>query len=110
LASTAKVNRSFRTGQRFLKPQNDAVEKAKLAGHPRQAVGEDQAADKKKQSAAEEFDSVEMLSEALVEAQELADAQGGEQKGNGQACGVHGEKEHTAGDSVAGRGEREHGG
>src|SRR5216684_524409 len=106
LASTAKVNGSFRSSQSFLKPQHDAVEKAKLAGHPRQAVGEDQAADKKKQSPAEEFDGVKMFSEALVEAQELADAQSGEQKRYRESGRVYGEKENAAGDGVTGGGER----
>ena len=103
------MNGSFRAGQSFLKPQDDAVEKAQLAGHPRQAVGENQASYEKKQSAAEEFDGVKMFSEALVKAQELADAERGEQKRNGQASGVHGEKENAAGDGVAGGGERQHG-
>src|SRR6266478_2611105 len=110
LGEHGKVNGSFRPGQGFLKPQNDAVEKAKLSGHPRQAVGEDQAADKKKQSAAEEFDGVEMLSEALVEAQELANAQSGEQERHGQARGVNSKEENAAGDGVTGGGEGEDGG
>src|SRR5258708_1565513 len=108
LTSAAKVESSFRSGQGSLQPENDAVEEAKLAGHPREAVDEDQAADKKKQRAAEELDGVKMLSEALVEAQELANAECGEQKGHGEAGGVHGEKENAAGDGVAGCCERKH--
>src|SRR5258708_32949037 len=49
-----------------------------------------------------------MLSEALVEAQELANAECGEQKGHGEAGGVHGEKENAASDGVAGCCERKH--
>src|SRR5260370_19586909 len=96
LASTAKVNGSFRPGKKFLKPQNDAIEKAKLAGHPCQAVGEDQAADKKKQSAAEEIDGVKTFSEALVEAQELDDAERGEKKRYRESGRVYGANENAA--------------
>src|SRR5260221_1758903 len=50
-----------------------------------------------------------MLSEALVEAEELANAQSGEQKGNGEARGVDREEQNAAGDGVTGCRKGEHG-
>src|SRR5258707_8644108 len=50
-----------------------------------------------------------MLSEALVEAEELANAQSGEQKGNGEARGVDREEQNAAGDGVTGCRKRQHG-
>src|SRR5258707_13280207 len=50
-----------------------------------------------------------MLSEALVEAEELANAQSGEQKGNGEARGVDREEQNAAGDGVTGCRKGQHG-
>src|SRR5260370_35477522 len=50
-----------------------------------------------------------MVSEALVEAEELANAQSGEQKGNGEARGVDREEQNAAGDGVTGCRKRQHG-
>src|SRR5258708_8064008 len=50
-----------------------------------------------------------MLSEALVETEELANAQSGEQKGNGEARGVDREEQNAAGDGVTGCRKRQHG-
>src|ERR1700682_6731906 len=53
---------------------------------------------------------MEILSKVLVENHELADAERGEQEGNGQAGGINGEEQHPAGDGSAGGGESENGG
>src|SRR5260370_30992961 len=50
-----------------------------------------------------------MLSEALVEAEELANAQSGEQKGEGQAGGGEREEQNAGGDGVTGCRKGEHG-
>src|SRR5260370_33138130 len=50
-----------------------------------------------------------MLSEALVETEELTNAQSGEQKGNGEARGVDREEQNAAGDGVTGCRKGEHG-
>src|SRR5712692_4614806 len=51
---------------------------------------------------------MKMLSEALVETQELADAKSGEQERNGETGGVHGKEQNSARDGIAGGGERKH--
>src|SRR5712692_9622142 len=53
---------------------------------------------------------MKMLSEALVETQELADAKSGEQERNGETGGVHGKEQNSARDGIAGGGERKHSG
>ena len=93
---------SATAGEGALEPKDKAVQEAELSGEPREAVHEDQAADKEQKRAAEEFDGVEMLSEALIKLEKLADAESSEEKGNGQAGGIDGEQEDAAGDGVAG--------
>src|SRR5579864_1864267 len=105
-----KIAASFGSGQGFFQPQNNAVEKAELAGHPRQAIDEHQPAHEQKQSAAEEFDGVQMFSEALVKTQELPDPQRGQKERNGQPRGVHREEQNAARDGITGGGQRQHGG
>src|SRR4029077_19230263 len=51
-----------------------------------------------------------MLSKALIEAQEAADAEGGEEKRHGEPRGVDGQEENAAGNGLAGGGQGEHGG
>ena len=53
---------------------------------------------------------MKIFSKVLVESHELADAEGGEQERNGQACGIDGEEQDAASDGVAGGGERQNGG
>src|ERR1700676_614298 len=50
-----------------------------------------------------------MLSEALIEPQELADAERSKQKRNCKTRGVHRKKQNTARNRIAGGGQREHG-
>ena len=96
--------------QSFFQPQNGAVQEAELAYQPGQLVDEDQPPHEEKQGSAKEFDGVEILSEALIEAEKLSDADSRQQERHCQTGGVHGEKQYPAGDGVAGRGEGEHGG
>src|SRR6267378_3244435 len=51
-----------------------------------------------------------IFSKILVKSHELADAEGREQKRNGEASGVDGEEKDAAADGVAGGGESKHGG
>src|SRR6202030_1067967 len=108
LGERRKIRTLFRAGQGFLQPQNDGVEKAEFAGHPRQAIDENQPAHKKQQSSAEYFDGVQMLSEALIKTQELSDAERGEEKRHGEAGGIHRKQQNAARDGIAGGGERQH--
>src|SRR5271169_3381305 len=100
----------FCSCQRVFQPQNHGVQKTELAYQPRQPVDEYQAADEQKQRAAKYFDGVKILSEALIELQELPDSERSQQKRNGQARGINGQKQDAAGDGVAGGGESQHGG
>src|SRR5205823_11518776 len=73
---------------------------------PGQFVEEDQAAHKQKQGAAENLHDVKILPKILVKSHELADSQSCQQKGDGQARGIHRKQENAARDRVAGCGER----
>src|SRR5579871_2549070 len=96
------------SGERMLQPQNKGVQETQLGYQPRQPVQENQHADKKKQRTAKQFDGVEILSEALVELHELADAQRGQQEGNGKTSRIHRQQQHAARDRVACGSERQH--
>src|SRR5262249_3645151 len=54
-------------------------------------------------------DGVQILSKALVELQELANAESGEQEGNRETCRIHSEEQHAARNRVAGSCKSKHG-
>src|SRR5260370_39616986 len=97
-------------GERFFQPQHHAIQESKLSRKPGQAIRKHQSPDKQKQHAARYFHGVEVLSEALVKAQEAAQPQRGKKKRDGQSRGIHGEKKNTARERVAGGGKGQNGG
>ena len=93
----------------MFEPQDNHVQETQLCGEPGQLVEENQAADEKQKSPAEEFDGVQIFSKVFIERHEFADAQSREKKRDGQAGGVDGEEENAALNFVARGGDREHG-
>src|SRR5262249_30603841 len=95
--------------QRMLEPQRYAVQKAQLVHQPGQLVGDHQPAHKQQQDAAADLNRVQVTAKALVELQKLHDADGSQQKGDGQPGGIERQQQHTASDGRAVGGQRQHG-
>jgi len=106
-AQSRSKGRLFPSCERSFQPQDSVVQETELAREPRQPVDKNQAANEKQERAAEEFDGVEMLSEALVKTEKLADAECGEKEGNGEAGRIDGKKKDAACDGVTGSGKGE---
>src|SRR5207245_8989145 len=83
------------------------IQKREFGREPGQLIEENQAAHKQKQGPAENLHSMEILSKILIKSHELADPQSCQQKGDGQARGIHRKQENASRDRMAGCGERE---
>src|SRR6266403_319093 len=93
----------------MFEPQDNDVQETQLRGEPGQLVDENQAADEKQKSAAEEFDGVKIFSKVFIARDEFAEEQSREKKRDGEAGGVDGEEENAALNFVARGGDGEYG-
>src|SRR5713101_2529790 len=75
--------------------ERETIQKCQLTRQPRKAVGKNQRPYQQQQNAAGHLDGVQVLAEALVEDHELAHAQRGKQKGDGQAGGIRRQQEDS---------------
>src|SRR5271163_2445630 len=78
-----------------LPSERKLIEKRELAGKPGEPVQEHQATDGQQQDAAENFDGVQVAAKLLIEAQEAADAERGDQKRNRETGGIDGQQKNS---------------